>query len=275
MCPGSRSLCVLTMAGLAALAARVIWAGEGAPAVASPHRWAGPQGDSWQSIARLPNWQGGWALDMDTFKRGVQAAVNPNPNQYSAPLNPKWEAYRQSNGAANGGDGPATGTVNNATRCLPDGMPALMSAPHTFLFLFQPGLVVVLAEHGEYRVIHTDGRSHPSDPDPKWDGDSIGHWEGDTLVVDTVGINPRAEIFMGLPNASDKTHVVERLRLDPRDQKLHLEVTVANPDEFTRPYTYTNTFARAPNGLMDSYCQENNRDTDQGTTNLKPSGADR
>lgn len=265
-------LSALAVAGVGLLAGTSASASDNAPSAPRNNRWPGPQGDTWQSIARLPNWQGAWALDRDTFKRGVQAAINPNQNSYSAPLNPKWEAYRLSNGAANGGDGPTTGTVNNATRCLPDGMPALMSAPHTFMFLFQPGLVVVLAEHGEYRVIHTDGRSHPDDPDLKWDGDSIGHWEKDTLVIDTIGINPRAEIFMGLPNASDKTHVVERLRLDARDQKLHLNVTVTNPDEFTRAYSYANTFERAPNGLLDSYCQENNRDTDQGKTNLKPPG---
>lgn len=244
-------------------------AAEAAGAVA-PRHWSGPQGDSWQSIAKLPDWQGAWNLDMDTFQRGRQTAVNPKQNPYSAPLSGKWEAYRLSNGAANNGDGPATGTVNNATRCLPDGMPALMSAPHAFLFLFTPGMVVILSESGEYRLIHTDGRSHPDDVADSWDGDSIGHWEGDTLVIDTIGINPRSELFMGMPDSSEKTHVIERMRLNPEDHKIHLDVTVTDPGVLTRPFKYTNTFTHAPMGLTESYCQENNRDTDRGVTNLTP-----
>lgn len=226
------------------------------------------QGRTWQSIAKLPDWQGAWALDRDTFERGVQTVTNPYKNPYAAPLNAKWEAYRLANAAANGGQGPASGTRNNATKCLPDGMPALMSAPHDFMFLFQPGAVVIVSNDGEQRVIHTDGRPHPQDPDETWEGHSIGHWQGDTLVVDTIGIKPSAEVFMGMPNASSKTHVVERIRLDAKDHKLHLKATVTNPDQFTKPFEYENTFEALPKGMTEYVCLENNRDTDRGETDL-------
>jgi len=252
--------------GSALLWVLTAWAQPAAGAAKAAPR--GEQGRTWQSIARLPNWQGAWSLDRDTFERGVQTVTNPYKNPYAAPLNEKWQAYRLANAAANGGQGPASGTRNNATKCLPDGMPALMSAPHDFMFLFQPGVVVIVSNDGEQRVIHTDGRAHPPDPDETWEGDSIGHWEGDTLVIDTIGIKPSAEVFMGMPNASSRTHVVERIRLDPGDHKLHLKASVTNPDQFTQPFEYENTFEALPKGMSEYVCLENNRDTDRGETDL-------
>jgi hypothetical protein len=263
-----RNISVTTLLGSLALLLVATLPAATVAAVETPVR--GNQGRTWSAIAHLPDWQGAWTLDRSTFERGVQTVTNPYKNAFSAPLNAKWEAYRQSNAAANGGQGPATGTRNNATKCLPDGMPALMSAPHDFMFLFQPGLVVIISNNGEHRVVYTDGRAHPADPDETWDGHSTGHWQGDTLVIDTIAIKPAAEIFMGMPNASSRTHVVERIRLDPKDKKLHLQVAVTNPDQFTAPFEYENSFDHLPGGMSEYVCLENNRDTDRGETDLGP-----
>ena len=78
-------------------------------------------------------------------------------------------------------DGPAA-------NCVPNGMPAIMTQPYPLEILFTPGKVTILIEaYAQWRQIFTDGRQHPEDPDLTFNGHSTGHWEGDTLVVDTVG----------------------------------------------------------------------------------------
>jgi hypothetical protein len=96
-------------------------------------------------------------------------------------------------------------------------MPSWMLITHNAMeFLFTPGRVSILGEMDGNRLrrIYTDGRPHPSDPDPSFHGHSIGHWEDGTLVVDTVGILPEAYIApseaVGLPNNGDM-HVVEHI----------------------------------------------------------------
>src|SRR4249920_2286723 len=103
--------------------------------------------------------------------------------------------------------------------CLPEAMPAWMLVTHNAMeILFTPGRVTMLGESDGNRLrrIYTDGRPHPEDPDPTFHGHSIGHWEGDTLVVDTVGVIPQAYIAIseavGVPN-NGGLHVVERLHL--------------------------------------------------------------
>jgi hypothetical protein len=77
------------------------------------------------------------------------------------------------------------------SRCLPPGIPRLYATPFPFQIYQQPDRVIFIFEGGAHiwRVVYTDGRSHPKDPNPSFVGDAIGHWEGDTLVVDTIGFN--------------------------------------------------------------------------------------
>jgi len=232
------------------------------------NHWPGEQGLTWASIAKLPNWSGLWVPDPKSFRESDQAISNPKHNPYSAPLTPKWEAYRLAHAAAPGGFPPGASKAN-AALCLPDGMPALMQAPHGFEFFYAPGRVAIVAENGEMRHIYTDAGAHPDDPDDTWEGDSIGHWEGDTLVVDTIAIKPEAEIFMGLPNASDKTHVVERIHLNAQ-REIEVDTVVTNPDEFTKPFVYTRTWQSQPGRAVEYVCLEGNRATSAGTIDLTP-----
>ncbi|HTT04067.1 MAG TPA: hypothetical protein VMF64_02170 [Steroidobacteraceae bacterium] len=135
------------------------------------------------------------------------------------------------------------------TNCLPYGMPGLMLITHNALeFLFTPGRVTVLGESDGNRLrrIYTDGRAHAVDPDPSFHGDSIGHWEGDTLVVDTVGIYPEALIPIseaaGVPNDGD-LHVSERIHLVPGDL-MQDELTITAPHVLTRPWMTARVFHR-------------------------------
>jgi hypothetical protein len=114
--------------------------------------------------------------------------------------------------------------------------------------LFTPGRVTLLGESDGNRLrrIYTDGRGHGDDPDPSFFGESIGRWEGDTLVVDTIAVTPETYIAIsesvGLPNGGDM-HIVERIRLAGPDL-LADELVITAPHVLTRPWTTTRLFHR-------------------------------
>ena len=87
---------------------------------------------------------------------------------------------------------------NLAANCLPPGMPGIMGQPYPMEFLMTPGQVTIVIEaYNQIRHIYTDGRPLPADPDPTFYGTSVGHWEGDTLVAETVGF---AQVPRGSPS---------------------------------------------------------------------------
>jgi len=238
------------------------------PVAFGRHRAHGPQGDTWASISKLPDWSGAWALDEASFSKGRDAATGQNlQNPNMAPLTPQWEAMREANGAANGGHGPATGVINNSAFCIPNGMPGLMGAPFAFQFVYAPGMVIVLPENNSVRRIFTDGRGHPDDPDESFNGHSIGYWEGTTLVVDTIAISRRAEFFMGL-KTSGHTHVIERMHRTGKET-FAIDFTVSDSLAMAEPWSYTRTYKLTANGMMEYVCAENNRDNN-GEIDLTP-----
>ena len=145
--------------------------------------------------------------------------------------------------------------------CLPGGMPMMMvaGAPYPIQILETAGQVTLLfEEQNHFRVIHLDGR-HPEDPDPSFMGHSIGHWEGNTLVVDTVGLTDRTTIDqVGMPH-SDQLHVVERYRRVD-DSTLEVLVTLTDAKTFTAPWQTRAVFKSVPPGTgIAEYVCENNR----------------
>ena len=144
--------------------------------------------------------------------------------------------------------------------CLPTGVPRL--PPYPLKIVQTPTVVVILFEGNihSYRQIFLDGRSHPTDPDPTWYGDSIGKWEGDTLVVDSVGFNDRFWFdFAGHPHTG-QLHITERYR---RPDLGHLEeaVTIDDPGAYTKPFTMYGHFPLDPGTeIMEYICNENNQD---------------
>jgi len=151
-----------------------------------------------------------------------------------------------------------------AGHCLPMGWTRLMNTPMPMEIMQEPNRVAILFEAWQtYKVIPTDGRPH-RDVDSTWYGDSVGHWEGDTLVIDTVGFNDKSRLdTIGHPH-SDQLHVVERLtRTDAKH--IAYEVTVSDPKAYTAPFTNKRVFTLHPEWeLMEYSCEENNKDLNEG-----------
>jgi hypothetical protein len=144
--------------------------------------------------------------------------------------------------------------------CLPTGVPR--QAPYPWKFVESPPYIYMLFEGNihSYRQIFMDGRKHPGDPNPTWYGHSIGHWEKDTLVIDTVGFNDIFWFdFVGHPH-TEQLHTVERYtRTDLAT--LAEEVTIDDPGAYKQPFTIVASHRLLPNDeLMEYICQENNRD---------------
>lgn len=150
------------------------------------------------------------------------------------------------------------------TRCKPSGGARMFHTPYGFEILDLPdaGEIIFLsvgAPHS-WRVVHMDGRQHPSNPEPTWFGDSIGHWEGDTLVIDTVGFNDKFWMTReGLPHTT-QLHTIERISR-PDFDTLRYEVTIDDPGAYTAPWTGGWYIPWVPgNEPFDYLCQENNLD---------------
>ncbi len=106
--------------------------------------------------------------------------------------------------------------------------------------------------------VFLDGRSHPKDPFPTWMGHSVGRWEGDTLVVDTVGFN--AASWLRLFPHTEMLHVVQRYRR-PNLARIEKEVTIEDPGSFTKPWKIRDAWDLAPSEeVMEYVCNENEKD---------------
>jgi hypothetical protein len=154
---------------------------------------------------------------------------------------------------------------DSSGHCLPIGYTRDINSPFPIEIVQRPNRVVFLYEFNNiFHHIYTDGRPHPKDLEPTWNGHSIGHWEGDTLVVDTAGFNDKTMLDTeGHPHSPD-LHVVERLT---RTDAMHIayEITVTDAQAYTRPWTNKRTFTLRPEWeLMEYNCNENNRDLNEG-----------
>jgi hypothetical protein len=147
------------------------------------------------------------------------------------------------------------------TKCLPIG-PArgIQAGIMPFQIVQTPAVFTILFENQHtFRIIHTDGRSHPKDLDPTWFGDSIGNWDGDTLVVDTVGLDDRTWLDTAGHEHSDQLHLVERFqRVDGNTIKW--TVTFEDPKYFTEPWSVTLPITRQNTEIMSYSCEENEKD---------------
>lgn len=151
------------------------------------------------------------------------------------------------------------GKDDPAARCIP-GMPKLNTIPYPFKIVETPDMVIILYEgFTTYRQIFTDGRTLPKDPDPRWLGYSVGRWEKDALVVDTIGINPTTWMDNNGHSHSEALHLTEKFRRR-NFGNLEIEITVDDPKTYTKPWTVTETARILPDTELQEYmCDENNK----------------
>lgn len=222
---------------LVAAIASIVAIQFGDAAIGQEQASSGPKAEDWANIAQLPDWSGVWApgpLDPPALVKHPWPAWTPAAAARIATLQ-RLEAEHH--------------PVPIYANCLPEGMPSfVVMSLNVMEILFTPGRVTILGEFDGNRLrrIYTDGRGHPADPDLTFNGHSIGHWDGDTLVVDTVGILPQAFIPLGqavaIPN-NGGMHIVEHIRLiDPNTLRDDMEVTA--PKVLTETWKTSRTYKR-------------------------------
>ncbi len=196
---------------------------------------AGPTASDTPSGPLSHDLSGVWMQYPDGDVPGVPG-MNAVSNRTRPPLTPWGQAKFD---AAKPLVGPRAipGVENNPElRCYPDGPPKLLNLPNPFEIVQIPGRVLMFFELGHtWREIWTDGRPLPKNPDPSYLGYSVGHWEGDTFVVDTIGFNDKLwDDSFGNPR-SDETHLIERYRRLNHDT-LELQITIDDPKAYTKPW---------------------------------------
>ena len=257
--------------GAGCVAASLASAAFCAVAIAQTFTRQAPTAADWAALAKLPDLTGVWEIPLGGpaprgagdgrggtagVGRGGRGAGGPAGGRAAFPagpsLTPEYAAKRRTLLANPPEDNP---TAN----CLPPGMPGIMGQPYPMEFLLTPGQVTIVIEaYTQVRRIYTDGRPLPSDPDPTFHGTSVGRWEGDALVVDTVGFSPLTELDRAVPH-SEKMRITERFTLTDSNT-MNIETAVIDPEALTAPYTTYRILKRHRNWTIAEYvCEENNR----------------
>jgi hypothetical protein len=147
-------------------------------------------------------------------------------------------------------------------KCLPYGPTRGLQSTNPFQIIQTPALMAIITEHIDYRMIYTDGRGHPEDilEYPEWMGHSIGRWEGDTLVVDTIGMREETWLDTSGFEHSAKLRITERFQKTGPDT-IRLTVTIDDPVFYTKPFTYGRNATRMAKDvrLMPARCADNER----------------
>ena len=235
--------------------------------------------------ASLPDWSGVWQMvgptvfDTTTVEPPSGRAGEPGVRE-RPPYNDEWEArYRKNIEGIRAG--MFTDPVN--TCGTPHGFPRVMNLPDVYEFVVRPEQVWILGENGPNILrIYTDGRKHPAPDDlwPTYSGDSVGHWEGDTLVFDTVSSKGARDSDVIVDRTglilSDQLHAVTRMRkID--DMTIEAQMVLEDPKALKAPWRVTKRYRKLPAGtrVYDYSCAENNRNpvTSSGRTlTLGPDG---
>ena len=178
------------------------------------------------------------------------------PPPLKAQYKPDWDAKQQAIKEADArGEPPFTDYV----KCLPDGMPTMMIGMFPMEVLQTPGQVTIMQEaYNQVRRVYLNEKQIPiEDAEPGYWGHSVGHWEGDTLIVDTVGIK-QTVLFRGVPH-SDQMRIHERIHMTTPDF-FEDHITVEDPVYLTGPWSFTYAYTRIPHYKMLEYVCDSNRE---------------
>jgi hypothetical protein len=214
--------------------------------------------------------------DLSGFWKGSPATtpvgnIGKDLPGFKLPLTPAGAAALEHN---------LTATIDPESLCIIGGIPRHSASALPFEIVQNSNRVVFLYMYTYFREVPVDGRRHDPDPDPSFFGDKIGRWEGDTFVIDSVGLkgSPESAIWID-ENANPQSgamHTIERWTR-PDANHLHLDLTVDDPKVYTHPFKYARTWllGRPGEGLREYSCSENNVDRDHlgpGPGPIKPDG---
>ena len=194
-----------------------------------------------------PDLTGLWAVPLDTAVGNI--AVRNAGDLKAADMQPWAQALLRQRAANFAKDNPRY-------RCLPEGPGYSTGAGGMKKFLQTPTMIVILNEDLTYRQIFMDGRALENNPNPSWMGYAVGHWEGDTLVVESSGFNDRTWLLDGYPH-TEALRVTERYR---RIDFGHLEIAVTfqDPDAYSKAWTVpVRAQLAADTEMLESVCNEN------------------
>jgi hypothetical protein len=143
--------------------------------------------------------------------------------------------------------------------CIPPGVPRVWTEPYPFEIITLPERVLIIYEYQHLiRQIYTDGRDHPKDLTPTYMGNSVGKWEGNTLVVDSIGFNDKTWIDGTKHPHSDELHLVERIQRVSHDV-LKIDITIDDPKTYVKSWTAQRIFDLKPGWeISEQVCEENN-----------------
>ena len=219
------------------------------------------------ALQKLPDWRGIWT-----------PILGGGPPQEVPQLLGKYKThYDEIQKLIKSGDPEATLKVERrSSACEPPGMPGIMTQPYDLEFLFTPGRVTVIQEaYMQVRRIFTDGRPLPDDPDPTYNGSSVGHWEGDTLVATTVGLREGGTMGRWGITYSDQVKLTERIHLDAKDKDLLVvETTFEDPKALAAPWHSLARFKRQRSlDQLEFICAQNDRNPidEKGKVEFVPS----
>jgi hypothetical protein len=214
----------------------------------------------------LPDWSGAWSMVGGTvFDRATQTgqggAISVGVRSHP-PYNAEWEALYKTH-LDRRDKNLFPDTISNCG--IPAGFPRHFNLPDLYEFVVRPEQVWVLTENGPNVLrIYTDGRKHLEDQWETYTGDSVGHWEGDTLLFTTVALKGFRDKDVILDRTglvlSDKSHATSRIRkVNPTT--IEVQMTIEDPKALTKPWVVTKQFRKEPPGtrIYDYGCAENNR----------------
>src|SRR5579883_1462922 len=163
------------------------------------------------------------------------------------------------------GELPYTAKGNYTGSCLPFGLMRSVGGPHPIQIVQNDKYIAMLYEQNSwFHVTPIDGRPHPKNPDPTWFGNSVGRWEGDTLVIDTIAFNGKTRLDTDGHPHSDQLHTIERFT---RRDLGHIDyvLTIDDPKTYTRPWNSVRVWTLRPDWeIMEYSCEENNKDLQEG-----------
>ena len=231
-----------------------------------------PSGAQRRDFDSLPDWSGVWAMvggtifDHATWTGGGRALTHGS--RAHPPYNAEWEAIYQRNLELRDQDS----FPDPLTDCgIPSGFPRIFNLPDVVEFVVRPEQVWFLTENGPNLMrIYTDGRDHLEDQWETYTGDSVGHWEGETLVFTTVALKGFRDGDVILDRSglvlSDASHATTRIRRI--DDMMEVQMVLEDPKALTEPWTVTKQFRHLPDGtrVYDYGCAENNRNPSDPVT---------